>query len=138
LLVGLAAPLQAFTQRRHQGPRVIVAGGSIGPGHDGTKVAKSEVVDVGSSGVGPVAPLGGPEEGNETLSHGDESVGADFGIARCSRPGVLFGEGLANRSHATAEHLLGDRPLFRRQAAKRFIAVLAAGLELLGAGPRGA
>ena len=87
-----------------------------------------------SSGLGSIAPLGGPQAGEELLGQGDEGLGADLRLTRALRLLVLGLYGLPNCGDPTLEQLLGDRNLFGRQGGDQRVAVGASGVQTLRTG----
>src|SRR5439155_4338822 len=113
-----------------------VSGDGVGAGNNRPQVAQADLVGLGDSRLGSIAPLGGPQAGEELLGQGDEGLGADLRLTRALRLRllVLGLYGLPNGGNPTLEQLLGDRNLFGRQGGDQRVAVGASGVQTLRTG----
>ena len=124
--------VQRIAQLTGQGPRLVVAGRSIGGDDDGAQIAKVELVDVGERAFGAVSPLGGAHLRPQLLRQRHQLGGVDLratlGLGRL----VLLVERGPHGGHPAADELLGDGTVLLGQLGDEGAAVGPAGAEALG------
>ncbi len=127
-------PVQTFAEAGRQLAGLVVASRRIGRHHDRPEVAEIELVEVGEGGIGPVAPFGGAQAGEEPLGDGHQGLRLDLGPTLGLRLLVLLLDGLAHGGNAAAQHLLGDGTLLLGQLGEDRRPVVAERTEALRLG----
>src|SRR5262249_51105949 len=110
-------------------------GGIVGGHHDGAQIAEIELVEIVEGALGAVLPLGHAQPRQQLFRQRDDAGRRHLRLAFAAPCRGLLVHRLTYGRDATAQDLLGHRPLLGRQSVEYFVAMGPHGAEPLGLGP---
>src|SRR5262249_36583520 len=110
-------------------------GGIVGGHHDGAQIAEIELVEIVEGALGAVLPLRHAQPRQQLFRPPHHPGRRPPRLAFGAQRRVLLVDRLTYGRDATAQDLLGHRPLLGRQVVQHFVAMGPYGAEPLGLGP---